>query len=85
VEGKTDMAAKRNMKLPREANVGPEEAAARKLIDNGDVEGHGLPTTAPPSLSRRGGGAGGEIVARKLINRKNDGDDSDDVEGYAKH
>jgi len=77
--------ADKRIKLPREANVGPEEAAARKLIDNGDVEGHGLPTTAPPSLSRRGGGAGGEIVARKLINRKNDGGDSDDVEGYSRN
>ena len=75
------MAAKR-IKLPREANVGPEEAAARKLIDNGDVEGHGLPTTAPPSLMRKGGGHGGEIASRKLVNRKNDGDEGDDVEGH---
>jgi len=85
MEGNVEMAAKRNMRLPREANVGPEEAAARKLIDNGDVEGHGLPTTAPPSLSRRGGGAGGEIVARDLVSRRNDGDDGDDVEGYSRH
>jgi len=77
------MTSKR-IKLPKEANVGPEEAA-RHLVDNGDVEGHGLPTTAPPSLMRKGGGHGGEIAARDLVNRKNDGDEGDDVEGYAKH
>jgi hypothetical protein len=83
MKGNSEMAAKR-MKLPKDANVGPDEAAARRLIDNGDVEGHGLPTTPPPSLiSRRGSEHGGEIAGRKLISRRNDGDEGDDVEGHA--
>ena len=76
------MAAKR-IKLPREANVGPEEAAARKLIDNGDVEGHGLPTTAPPVADAARVAA---TVARSppgtSSTDENDGDEGDDVEGH---
>jgi hypothetical protein len=37
---------KKHMKLPKEGLVEPEEL---RLIDDGDVEGHGLPTTAPPT------------------------------------
>ncbi len=63
----------KRMKLPKEGLVKPEERAG--LIDSEDVEGHGLPTTAPPSLSRQGPGHGGEVVNRLE-------DDGDDVEGH---
>jgi hypothetical protein len=38
---------KKHMKLPKDGLVEPEERQG--LIDDGDVEGHGLPTTAPPT------------------------------------
>jgi len=38
---------KNKMRLPKEGLVEPEEH--RHFIDDGDVEGHGLPTTAPPT------------------------------------
>ena len=79
------MTSKR-IKLPKEANVGPEEAA-RHLIDNGDVEGHGLPTTAPPSLMRKGGGHGGEFVRSNqdgFVRNNQEADEESDVEGHRK-
>ncbi len=58
--------------LPKEQLVEPEERAG--LIDSQDVEGHGLPTTAPPSLGSRGAGHGGENISSPT--------DDGDVEGH---
>jgi hypothetical protein len=49
-------------KLPKDALVEPEQDSGAPFIDDKDVEGHGLPTTAPPSLdpqsrTRHGGEA----------------------------
>jgi hypothetical protein len=48
-------------KLPKDSLVEPEQGSRSGdgYIDGQDVEGHGLPTTAPPSLDpqRRGGEA----------------------------
>jgi hypothetical protein len=48
-------------KLPKDTLVEPEQGSqpGDAFIDGQDVEGHGLPTTAPPSLDpqRRGGEA----------------------------
>lgn len=48
-------------KLPKDSLVEPEQGKepGDRFIDGQDVEGHGLPTTAPPSLDpqRRGGEA----------------------------
>ena len=45
-------------KLPKDSLVEPEKGTqpGDSFIDGQDVEGHGLPTTAPPSLDpqRRG-------------------------------
>ena len=46
--------------------------------DGEDVEGHGLPITAPPSLGQRGPGHGGENIPSP-------GDDGVDVEGHLSH
>lgn len=49
--------AKQRIQLPKaKTRLGPDEARTR--IDGDDVEGHGLPTTPPPSATARG------IVAR---------------------
>lgn len=62
----------KQFKRPKEGLVQPEEDA--RFIDGQDVEGHGLPITAPPSLSpSRAPGHGGEAVPS---------DDPDDVEGH---
>ncbi len=71
----------KRMKLPREGLVEPESRRPSDLIDSGDVEGHGLPTTAPPSVARRDGGDG-------AFNRRSPGHGGeaipgeDDVEGH---
>ena len=63
---------KKHMKLPKEGLVEPEEA--RAVGD--DVEGHGIPLTAPPSLGpQRGPGHGGEVAAET-------DPDENDVEGH---
>jgi hypothetical protein len=68
---------KKHMKLPKEHLVEPEEL--RITGDADDVEGHGLPTTAPPSFGpRKSPGHGGEVVMRN-------NDDEDDVEGHKRH
>jgi hypothetical protein len=48
-------------KLPKDSLVQPEESRGEGFIDEGDVEGHGLPTTAPPAFGQHGPGHGGEI------------------------
>lgn len=55
--------------------VGPEDA---RLIDETDVEGHGLPLTAPPSFGSRHPGHGGENIPSPV-------DDEDDVEGHRRY
>jgi hypothetical protein len=63
----------KKIKLPKEGLVEPEEA---RFIDDGDVEGHGLPLTRPPSFGGlRSPGHGGEAVPSPI-------DDEDDVEGH---
>ena len=58
-------------KLPKDSLVEPEERIQEPFIDN-DVEGHGLPTTAPPGIGQFPG-HGGEAKPK---------DDEDDVEGH---
>ena len=49
--------------LPKDSLVEPEQGPAPDgFIDEGDVEGHGLPITAPPSLGQRLPGHGGELT-----------------------
>jgi hypothetical protein len=53
----------KKFKLPKESLVEPEQRSTEdRFIDEGDVEGHGLPTTAPPSLGSHGPGHGGELT-----------------------
>jgi hypothetical protein len=60
-------------KLPKDSLVEPEQKRMdAPFIDEGDVEGHGLPTTAPPSLGSQFPGHGGEATPA----------DDDDVEGH---
>jgi hypothetical protein len=69
---------KKHMKLPKDGLVEPEERQG--LIDDGDVEGHGLPTTAPPTAfgdDRRP--RGGDITA------PTDGDDDGKGASTLKH
>lgn len=66
----------KRMKLPKEHLVEPEQRRGPGFIDGEDVEGHGLPTTAPPSLlPTRSPGHGGELTPRRDA-------DEDDVEGH---
>jgi hypothetical protein len=56
----------RKYKLPKDSLVEPEEGQqpGDGFIDGQDVEGHGLPTTAPPSIDpQRDTSHGGEAVA----------------------
>lgn len=54
----------RKYKLPKDSLVEPEEGTPDDgFIDGQDVEGHGLPTTAPPSFDPQGRTKhGGEAV-----------------------
>ncbi len=66
---------KKHIRLPREGLLHPEDGPS-DLVDGGDVEGHGLPTTAPPSFGpNRGPGHGGEDIPSPT-------GDEDDVEGH---
>jgi hypothetical protein len=49
-------------RLPKDRLVEPEDKTGEPLIDETDVEGHGLPTTAPPSLGSQFPGHGGEAT-----------------------
>jgi hypothetical protein len=66
---------KKHLRLPKEGLVEPEE---RTRLDGGsdDVEGHGVPLTAPPSIGKSSPGHGGENIPT---------DDEDDVEGHKRH
>jgi hypothetical protein len=66
----------KNIRLPKEGLVEPEGGARRITGEAEDVEGHGLPITAPPSFgARRSPGHGGENIPSPM-------DDEDDVEGH---
>ncbi len=66
---------RRAMRLPKDQIVEPEDRTHPTGTADDDVEGHGFPVTAPPSLaSRRGSGHGGEATPTV--------DDEDAVEGY---
>ena len=64
----------KKIRLPKDSLVEPEELrqAPDGFIDEGDVEGHGLPVTAPPSLGQKLPGHGGELTATDV-----DSDDAD--------
>lgn len=65
----------RAMKLPKDQIVEPEDRTGVGGTTGDDVEGHGMPLTAPPALgSRPGSGHGGEVVPTV--------GDEDDVEGH---
>ena len=65
----------KNMRRPNDGLVEPEDRTPLG-IEGDDVEGHGLPLTAPPSLtSRRGLGHGGENIPSPV-------DYENDVEGH---
>jgi hypothetical protein len=67
--------ARRSMKLPKDQLVEPEDRTGTTGSSDDDVEGHGLPLTAPPSLGHRSPGShGGEVRPSP--------EDGDDVEGY---
>ena len=52
----------KRIKLPKDSLVEPEESRGPEgFIDEGDVEGHGIPVTAPPSLGQQLPGHGGEL------------------------
>ena len=53
----------KRIKLPKDSLVEPEESKGPEgFIDEGDVEGHGIPVTAPPSLGQQLPGHGGELT-----------------------
>jgi hypothetical protein len=58
----------KKMRLPKDELIRPDEGVppAEGFIDPDDVEGHGLPTTAPPAYGQHGSGHGGEVVASAL-------------------
>jgi len=70
----------KNPKLPKEAlepdGVRNDVKNDPSFVDSGDVEGHGLPLTPPPSFGpQRTPGHGGENIPSPV-------DDEDDVEGH---
>ncbi|HET8786323.1 MAG TPA: hypothetical protein VFM38_11860 [Candidatus Limnocylindrales bacterium] len=64
----------KKIRLPKDSLVEPEEErqAPDGFIDEGDVEGHGLPVTAPPSHGQKLPGHGGELTPTDV-----DTDDAD--------
>jgi hypothetical protein len=53
----------KRIKLPKDSLIEPEESSGPEgFIDEGDVEGHGIPVTAPPSLGQQLPGHGGELT-----------------------
>ena len=53
----------KRIKLPKDSLIEPEESRGPEgFIDEGDVEGHGIPVTAPPSLGQQFPGHGGELT-----------------------
>jgi hypothetical protein len=53
----------KRIKLPKDSLVQPEESRGPEgFVDEGDVEGHGIPVTAPPSLGQQLPDHGGELT-----------------------
>ncbi|HYH91721.1 MAG TPA: hypothetical protein VD763_01080 [Candidatus Saccharimonadales bacterium] len=50
----------KKFRLPKDGVVEPD--GAPNLIDDNDVEGHGLPVTPPPAMPHRSPGHGGENI-----------------------
>ena len=65
---------RRAMKLPKDQILEPEDRTTTSGTTSDDVEGHGMPLTAPPGLVSRRSGNGGEALPAA--------DDEDDVEGH---
>lgn len=69
--------AKQRIQLPKaKTSLGPDEAKTR--IDGDDVEGHGLPTTPPPSIVARGIASRGTAHGGEYKTRVEDGDEGSD-------
>ncbi|MEX1171497.1 MAG: hypothetical protein WEG56_02680 [Chloroflexota bacterium] len=68
---------KTRFNLPKDGLVEPEGRVPSRIDGDGeDVEGHGLPITAPPSLgAHRSPGHGGENTPSLI-------EDDNDVEGH---
>ena len=64
---------RRSMRLPKDQILDPEDRTGPGGTPGDDVEGHGMPLTAPPSLDPRTPGHGGEATPTV---------DDDDVEGH---
>ena len=65
----------RRFSLPKDGLAQPDGGVPSPTGDSEDVEGHGLPITAPPSLGQRGPGHGGENIPSP-------GEDGDVIEGH---
>lgn len=66
---------RRAMRLPKDQIVEPEDRMDPSGTAGDDVEGHGMPLTAPPGVSsRRTPGHGGEAIPQV--------DDEDGIEGH---
>lgn len=66
---------RRAMRLPKDQIVEPEDRTGIGGTTDDDVEGHGMPLTAPPALVYRpGSGHGGEATPSA--------EDETDVEGH---
>jgi hypothetical protein len=67
--------ARRSMRLPKDQLTEPEDRTGTSGTSDDDVQGHGMPLTAPPSLGHRSPGShGGEATPSS--------DDRDDAEGH---
>src|SRR3990170_4176308 len=53
---------RRAMKLPKDQILEPEDRTSTSGTTGDDVEGHGMPLTAPPGLVSRRSGHGGEAL-----------------------
>ena len=63
--GQKGIVMNKKMRLPKDGLIEPEDRTSGLpgMDDGDDVEGHGLPVTAPPSrLSPRMPGTGGENI-----------------------
>jgi hypothetical protein len=63
----------KRIRLPREGVVEPDDQAGpSELIDTNDVEGHGLPVTAPPAFGPGTPGHGGENIPSPVDDDEDD-------------
>jgi len=72
----------KKINLPKDSLVEPEEGqqGPEGFIDEGDVEGHGLPVPAPPSIGQRLPGHGGELSPHGGELTPTDADSDDKIE-----